>query len=75
MTETKPPVSSAVTPPVTPVTPPPVAEDNAPKFIDCEVIGDTPVDGVYKGGIVSLHPETAKAWVELELVKEVKNAN
>lgn len=75
MTETKPPVSPPVSPPVTASTTPPVAEDNAPKFIDCEVIGDTPVDGVYKGGIVTLYPETAKAWVELELVKEVKSAN
>ncbi len=61
----------AETTPATPAAPSTPTTSVKPKLVNCEVIGDTPVDGVYKGGTVSLHPEVAKSWAELKLVKEV----
>jgi hypothetical protein len=42
--------------------------------VTVRVIGDRPVNGVYKDGALTMHPEIAQQFAELDLVEIVTDA-
>lgn len=42
--------------------------------VTVRVIGDRPVNGVYKDGVLTMHPEIAQQFAELDLVEIVTDA-